>query len=118
VAAGLDVFFYNFNRPIPIPALQALELGATHGAEIAYVFGSVGPDQLEEEDLALSASIQRYWGRFAATGDPNGGNELAWPMLSEDRDIRLNLDVTLGTVEDFRSDVCVLWESVYDSQFE
>lgn len=118
VAAGLDVFFYNFNRPIPIPALQALELGATHGAEIAYVFGSVGPDQLEEEDLALSASIQRYWGRFAATGDPNGGNELAWPMLSDNRDIRLNLDVTLGTVEDFRSDVCVLWESVYDSQFE
>ena len=39
-------------------------------------------------------------------------------MLSEDRDIRLNLDVTLGTIEDFRSDVCALWESVYDSQFE
>ena len=117
-AAGLDVFLYNFNRPIPIPALQGFDLGATHGAEIAYVFGSVGPDLIGAEDLALSATIQRYWGRFAAAGDPNGGNELAWPTFSADSDTRLNLDVTLGILEDFRGDVCTFWESFYDSEFE
>ena len=116
-AAGLDVFLYNFDRPIPIPALQALDLGATHGAEIAYVFGSVGPDVIDADDLALSATMQRYWGRFAATGDPNGGNDLAWPMFSADDDMRLNFDLTLSTVQDFRSDVCALWESIYDSEF-
>jgi para-nitrobenzyl esterase len=116
-AAGLDVFLYNFNRPIPIPALQALDLGATHGAEIAYVFGSVGPDVIGEDDLALSATLQGYWGRFAATGDPNGGNDLAWPLFSADDDVRLNFDVTLSTVDDFRSDLCALWESIYDSEF-
>ena len=116
-AAGLDVFLYNFDRPIPIPALQVLGLGATHGAEIAYVFGSIGPDVIGEDDLALSATMQRYWGRFAATGDPNGGNDFAWPMFSADDDMRLNFNVTLSTVQDFRSDVCALWESIYDSEF-
>ena len=116
-AAGLDVFVYNFNRPIPIPALQGLDLRATHGAEIAYVFGSIGADVIGEDDLALSATMQRYWGRFAANGDPNGGSDLAWPMFSADDDVRLNLDVTLSTLQDFRSDVCALWESIYDSGF-
>jgi para-nitrobenzyl esterase len=115
--AGLDVFVYNFNRPIPIPALAGLDLRATHGAEIAYVFGSLGADVIGEEDLALSATMQRYWGRFAANGDPNGGNDLAWPMFSADDDVRLNFDVTLSTRQDFRSDVCALWESLYDGEF-
>lgn len=117
-AAGLDVFLYNFDRPIPIPTLQPLELGATHGAEIAYVFGSVGPDLIGEEDLALSATMQRYWGRFAASGDPNGGEDPRWPMLMPDDDIRLNLNLEIDTLQDFRSDVCALWESVYDSAFD
>jgi len=116
-AAGLDVFVYNFNRPIPIPALAGLDLRATHGAEIAYVFGSIGADVIEADDLALSATMQRYWGRFATTGDPNGGNDLAWPMFSADDDMRLNFDLTLSTVQDFRSDLCAFWESVYDSEF-
>jgi len=116
-AAGLDVFVYNFDRPIPIPALQGLDLRATHGAEIAYVFGSIGADVVGADDLALSATMRRYWGRFATTGDPNGGNDLAWPMFSADDDVRLNFDVTLSTVQNFRSDVCALWESLYDSEF-
>jgi para-nitrobenzyl esterase len=117
-AAGLDVFLYNFDRPIPIPALQGLDLRATHGAEIAYVFGSLGPELVGQDDLELSKTMRRYWGRFAANGDPNGGNDLTWPMFSGDEDGRLNFDVELSTVEDFRSDVCALWESVYASDFE
>ena len=117
-AAGLEVFLYNFDRPIPIPALQGLDLRATHGAEIAYVFGSVGPDLIGEDDLALSETMRRYWGRFAANGDPNGGDDLAWPMFTGDEDVRLNFDVELSTLDDFRSDVCALWESLYASEFE
>ncbi len=117
-AAGLDVFLYNFDRPIPIPSLDFLDLRATHGAEIAYVFGSVGSDVIGEDDLALSAAIQRYWGRFAQSGDPNGGEDPAWPTFSPNADARLNLNVELTSLEDFRSDVCAFWESVYDSQFE
>jgi hypothetical protein len=38
-------------------------------------------------------------------------------MFSADDDVRLNLDVTLSTRQDFRSDVCALWESLYDGEF-
>lgn len=114
----MTVFMYNFARPIPIPALAPLDLRATHGAEIAYVFGSVGPDLIGEDDLSLSMTMRRYWGRFAANGDPNGGDDPAWPVFSSDDDLRLNLDITLTTVDDFRSGVCAFWESVYDRAFE
>lgn len=120
-AAGLEVFMYNFSRPIPIPLLKVLNLGATHGAEIAYVFGaldSLVPEQAGEEDVVLSETMRRYWGRFASNGDPNGSDDLAWPMFSSSADIRLNFDVTLSTVEDFRSDVCAFWESLYDDEFK
>lgn len=116
--AGMTVFMYNFARPIPIPALAPLDLRATHGAEIAYVFGSVGPDLIGEDDLSLSMTMRRYWGRFAANGDPNGGDDPAWPVFSSDDDLRLNLDIMLTTVDDFRSGVCAFWESVYDRAFE
>jgi para-nitrobenzyl esterase len=114
--AGLPVFMYNFARPIPIPGLESLR--ATHGAEIAYVFGSVGPDLVGQEDLNLSMAMRRYWGRFAANGDPNGGGDPQWPMFSADDDVRINFDVSIGTVDDFRSDVCAFWESVYDQAFQ
>ncbi len=73
-AAGLDVFVYNSTRPIPIPALAGLDLRATHGAEIAYVFGSVGADVIGEEDLALSATMPN------ATGE--GSRPTATPMAA------------------------------------
>lgn len=117
-AAGLEVFMYNFDRPIPISALESLNLRATHGAEIAYVFGSVGPELVGEDDLTLSATMRRYWGRFASNGDPNGGDDPAWPIFTSNGDVRLNFSVPITTVEDFRSDLCAFWESVYDQQFE
>jgi para-nitrobenzyl esterase len=116
--AGLPVFMYNFARPIPIPDLAFLDLRATHGAEIAYVFGSVGPDLVGPEDLSLSMTMGRYWGRFAADGDPNGGQDPTWPMFSSQSDVRLNFDIQITTLDDFRSDVCTFWESVYDQGFE
>jgi carboxylesterase type B len=109
---------YNFARPIPIPDLAFLDLRATHGAEIAYVFGSVGPDLVGPEDLSLSMTMGRYWGRFAADGDPNGGQDPTWPMFSSQSDVRLNFDIQITTLDDFRSDVCTFWESVYDQGFE
>jgi para-nitrobenzyl esterase len=115
--AGLSVFMYNFARPIPIPALQPLDLRATHGAEIAYVFGSVGPDLVGADDLDLSMSMRRYWGRFASSGDPNEGGDPSWPPFRSTSDFRLNFDVPISPVNDFRSDLCAFWESVYDGGF-
>ncbi len=41
-AAGLEVYLYNFDTPTTAPGLEFLD--ANHGAEIAYVFDSLGDD--------------------------------------------------------------------------
>ena len=110
-AAGLDVWMYNFALPIPIPALASL--GATHGAEIAFVFGSVdGPEQ-----ATVGEPIRGYWTRLAATGDPNGDGAVPWPAFSATADARMNFNTVLTVVEDFRATQCEFWRGVYDQAF-
>jgi para-nitrobenzyl esterase len=111
-AAGLPVWLYNFDYPIPIPGLEFL--GATHGAEIAFVFGTVDG----EAQATLGAAMRGYWTRLAATGDPNGDGATPWPAFSADADSRMNLDEASSVVNDFRSVECGYWRSVYDDAFE
>ena len=110
------MYLYNFARPIPLDILEPLMLGATHGAEIAYVFGSVVPT--EEVDRMLGLAIQGYWTRFARTGDPNGDAALSWPRYDDASDQRINFDAAISVVSGFRRSECEFWWGVYDSQFE
>ncbi len=110
-AAGLDVWMYNFDYPLPIPGLEFL--GATHGAEIAFVFDSVEG----EEQEAVGAPMRAYWTSLAAGGDPNGGEALAWPAFSIEADARVNFSTEIAIVPDFRADQCAVWRSLYDGVF-
>lgn len=117
-AAGLDVWMYNFDFPIPIPGLEFL--GATHGAEIAFVFDTVRADPPDPEDPqeTVGEPMRGYWTRFAASGDPNGDRALPWPGFAGDADMRVNFNTELSVVPDFRAAQCEFWRTVYDSQFE
>jgi para-nitrobenzyl esterase len=55
--------------------------GATHGAEIPYVFDHVkaAPSQYESRDEALSQTMAAMWVQFAKTGNPNGVGLSSWP---------------------------------------
>ena len=66
-AAVNPAWEYQFDRPVP--GREAL--GATHGAEVAYVFGVLGP-QYSAADREISGAIEEYWTNFAKTGNPNG----------------------------------------------
>ncbi len=75
--AGEPAYLYHFTR---VPARgPATRLGAFHGLEIPYVFG-LAPKLpgTDATDRALSAAMSAAWVRFAATGDPNGGELPAW----------------------------------------
>jgi para-nitrobenzyl esterase len=84
--AGHPTFEFEFAR-VP-PGREAL--GATHAAELSYVFGTfkrpgvIGmaratPDAI---DAQVSDAIQQYWTNFAKHGDPNGGALPAWPRFN------------------------------------
>ena len=115
-AGGASVHLYNFARPIPLPILAPLMLGATHGAEIAYVFGSLSP--AEEADRRIGQAMQTYWTDFARSGDPNGDAELSWPQYDDAGDQRINFDAQISILSGFRRPECEFWWGVYDSQFE
>jgi para-nitrobenzyl esterase len=77
------VFVYYFTHRPPYPDSPMFrDAGASHGAEIAYVFGNPPPTEpWSAADRKVSDDIQTYWTNFARTGDPNGGAVPAWPAF-------------------------------------
>lgn len=106
------VFRYFFTH-------RVTALGAVHGIEVPYVFGTfdtivVGgnPYQPTAADLRISAAMQGYWARFAATGDPGGSP--AWPV-HDATDPVLVLDDPLATQAGPRAADCDFWAPLYDA---
>lgn len=57
---------------------------AGHGAEVPFVFGSLGGwfrPAASKENVAMSDTLMSYWVNFATTGDPNGGSLPTWPAF-------------------------------------
>jgi len=103
---------YQFQFSRPAPGREAL--GAPHGAEIPYLFGTLsraaGAPRYDATDQEVSAAMQQYWTNFARTGDPNGANLPHWPKF--DPASRAYLDFTsAGPVakEGLRRQVCELY---------
>lgn len=93
--ATAPLYRYYFTHALDATAAPLLSrAGAYHGLELLYVFGSIaGVEQYEATaaDLALAARIQRYWSRFAASGDPNAAEDPAWPHFTAEGDEHLVL---------------------------
>jgi para-nitrobenzyl esterase len=75
-AAGNTGYEYQFDHAAP--GREAL--GAVHGTEVPYVFGSLGA-QSGAGDHEISAALQNYWTNFAKTGNPNGAGLPQWPQF-------------------------------------
>jgi len=111
--AGGSVHLYNFDVPAPI-VVPGSYLGATHGSELPSVFGT--SPIFTPETKAVSDLMQRYWTRFARTGDPNGA-DLAWPAYTERQNVRINFALQPTIVTDFRASECAFWRSLYAAAF-
>jgi para-nitrobenzyl esterase len=57
-----------------------IDMANAHAAELAYLFSyRLAERSLTAPELALGARMDRYWGQFAATGDPTIAGQLPWP---------------------------------------
>src|SRR5262249_41373994 len=77
-------YWYYFTRVPPVAPGQQSR-GATHTAELAYVFGNLIPPTTPwtDTDRMLSDTLTSYWANFAANGDPNGKGLPVWPAFKE-----------------------------------
>ena len=81
VANGASAYVYRFSY-IPAAMRERWRNGVPHGAEISYVFGTMGARPgatLTPEDQAVARTVNTYWSNFAKTGDPNGPGLPKWP---------------------------------------
>lgn len=90
-ATVADTWLYRFD--LATPAYRVLRIGATHGAELPYVWGNFGEPgknpafRLGGRRAALRASarIQARWGAFVRGERPDAPGAATWPRYAPDR---------------------------------
>jgi para-nitrobenzyl esterase len=127
-AIGQNAYLYYF-RHEPHADPDKRDLGATHTAEIPYVFNNllpprVYPDSSSPElnakdpvEIKLADEISDYWVNFAATGDPNGDGLPLWPQVDEMKPGEaMVLDVKKGVKEVIAPEKLALFDALYKRQ--
>jgi len=115
------VYLYQFTHVPPIGRL--LRIGAYHGAELEFLFGTLRvlrriPPYPQE--LALSEAMMAYWTSFAWTGDPNArgeeGDRPRWPRYTQSEDPHLELDIPIVQGHGLRKRYCDFFDEVLDQR--
>jgi len=114
--ARSKTYMYHF---IMKPAGKMGELlGATHGSEIAYVFGNLGLSRIppDESRLALAKSMSDYWVQFAKTGNPNRKGLVSWPAYAAEDDQHLEFGLEIKAGHHLHNSVCNLFDKRAEEQ--
>jgi para-nitrobenzyl esterase len=123
LASRSGVYAYEFSDPNPpndFGVTFSFPLGDAHSTELQYVFGKVPyrdvTPPFTPAQFTLSAQMMKYWSRFAATGNPNGGGAPYWPAFDPGRSRVQELTSAGITPEDSFGAYhqCAFWAQVKD----
>lgn len=92
------------------------ELGATHGAELVYLFGNPESvqsisDGFDETDLAVADFIQAAWVSFAHTGSPISDTDIDWPQYVDSAPAYLLIGAEPEVASLIRDDRCAIFDA-------
>jgi para-nitrobenzyl esterase len=83
-ALGKNAYVYFFTR-VPPAAPGRPSRGATHTAELAYMFDNLAEGTpWTDTDRQLAHTMSSYWVNFARTGNPNAQGLPEWPAYPAD----------------------------------
>ncbi len=106
-ATGGRAWIYYFTRQRA--GAGGERLGAYHGTEIPYVFGT-HDDWLPTEviDEQLTDAVMDFWVQFARTGDPNIPGRPDWPVYRAEKPAVLELGEKIRVIAPVDAALC-LW---------
>ncbi len=113
-----NVFYYRFSQRPPFPADSVrVEWGASHFAELWYMFDHLGqePWGWSAADRRLADTMTRYWINFATTGDPNGPDLPLWPSFMGDNGDVLELGEVISVRKAPVDPQLAVFDAVYDA---
>ena len=114
---GNKAYLYFFTRVPPVAPGQPSR-GATHTAEIRYMFNnldSLAP--LTDIDRKLADAMSSYWVNFAATGNPNGKGLPEWPSYDARKNAQpMVLGDSVGVGAGISPTVLSFFDGFYEKQ--
>ena len=82
---------------------------ALRGVFERHGYGEVYTPTIEE--FGFAGTVSRYWARFIATGDPNGGGATYWPPYNLASETYINFGAKTSTGDAWRNADCDFWDA-------
>jgi para-nitrobenzyl esterase len=106
-------YLYFFTRVPPVVEGRPSR-GATHTAELAYMFNNLLPGTpWTDLDRKLADTMSSYWVNFAANGNPNGKGLPEWPVYSEKAAQAMVLGDTVSVGTGVNPAILAFYDSYY-----
>jgi para-nitrobenzyl esterase len=106
-------YLYFFTRVPPVPEGRPSR-GATHTAELSYMFNNLLPGTpWTDADRKLADTMSSYWVNFAATGNPNGKGLPEWPAYSWKAEQAMVLGDTVSSGTGVNPDILKFYDAYY-----